>query len=278
MTSEGPKEQLRDLKFAERTVTRIWQEEPSAANPYLADGWRCHGYDIVELASKKSFVEVLFLLLTGELPSQQQTELLNAVMVAFINPGPRHAATRAAMNAGVGKTFGTHILPIGLAVLGGRHLGGEEVTEAMRFFRTHRKNAPALVAAELLDNTVPPSEGDHHLAPGFGCRFGGIDPMPGKIARFLGGLPASGDTIRWGADFAAAITPHGMGWLAPGVCAAAFCDLGLHYRDGAGLFQLLSAPGLLAHGLELSNKPTTAMPFLDEEHYVIAPEARTRKA
>lgn len=277
MTSETPKEQLRNLKFAARTVTRIWQEEPSGANPYLAAGCRCHGYDLLELSSKKSFVEVLFLLLTGELPSLQQTELLNAVMVAFINPGPRHPATRAAMNAGVGKTFGTHILPIGLAVLGGSHLGGEEVTAAMRFFRTQRQNDPALVAAALLDTTKPPSEGDHHLAPGFGSRFGGIDPMPGKIASFLGGLAASGDTMRWGADFAAAIAPYGMGWLAPGVCAAVFCDLGLHYRNGAGLFQLLAAPGLLAHGLELSNKPTTAMPFLDEEHYVIAPEARTRK-
>jgi citrate synthase len=65
-----------------------------------------------------------------------------------------------------------------------------------------------------------------------------------------------------------------MGWLSTGVAAAAFCDLGFHPRVGAGLYQLLCAPGLLAHGFELANKPITAMPFLDEEHYVIDQNAK----
>lgn len=58
-----------------------------------------------------------------------------------------------------------------------------------------------------------------------------------------------------------------MGWLARGVAAATMCDLGFHPRVRAGIFQLISAPGLLAHGLELTNKPITAMPFLHEHHY-----------
>jgi citrate synthase len=32
---------------------------------------------------------------------------------------------------------------------------------------------------------------------------------------------------------------------------------------------LLSAPGLVAHGLEMANKPITAMPFVKDENYVI---------
>ena len=125
----------RDERFTDRTVTRIWQEEPLPKNPYLAEKCSCHGYDILELAKKRSFVDVLFLLFQGELPERNQAELLEVLMIALINPGPRHPATRASMNAAVGKANPAHILPVGLAVLSGAHLGGEEVSGAMRFLR-----------------------------------------------------------------------------------------------------------------------------------------------
>ncbi len=266
----------RGEQFTSRTITRIWQEEPCLDNPYLTENCRCYGYDLLELVQKQSFIDVVFLLLSGELPTAEQVKLLETLMVSFINPGPRHPATRAAMNAGVGRTFNTHILPIGLSVMGGKHLGGEEVTAAMRFLRRQSKKDPAQLVDELLDKGERPEEGDWHIVPGFGSRFGGIDPLPQKVAAILNELSGSGALLKWGINFAAALKPHGMGWLSTGVSAAVFCDLGLHPRVGAGLFQFLSAPGLLAHGLELSNKPRTSMPFLDEDDYVIAEEARKR--
>jgi citrate synthase len=90
----------------------------------------------------------------------------------------------------------------------------------------------------------------------------------------LATLPGNGDTVAWGTAFVEALTPHGLGWLGPGIAAACLRDLGFSPWAGAGLFQLICAPGILAHGLELADKPITAMPFLDEEHYVIAAEAR----
>jgi citrate synthase len=60
-----------------------------------------------------------------------------------------------------------------------------------------------------------------------------------------------------------------MGWLTTGVAAAVFCDLGFQPKIGGALFQLLGAPGLAAHGLELANKPITAMPYISDENYVI---------
>lgn len=267
--------QKREENFTRRIVTKIWQEQAAPQNPYLAATCRCHGYDLMDLVNGCSVVEVFFLLFRGELPTKAQADLLEALMIGLMNPGPRHPATRAAMNAGVGKTSPAHILPIGLAVLGGDHLGGEEVMAGMRFFRKNSKSAPADLAAELF--ALPrPAEGDYHIAPGFGSRYGDIDPIPQAMASHLQVMPGSGKALRWGEQFAAALKPKGMGWLGSGVAAATFCDLGFHPRAGAGLFQLLCAPGLLAHGLEMANKPITAMPFLDEEHYVIAPNARSK--
>ncbi|MCL7488740.1 MAG: hypothetical protein M8357_11280 [Desulfobulbaceae bacterium] len=274
MSGNSPKIEKRNIDFASRSETRIAEEDPAPGNPYLAQDCRYYGYNFLDLARKRSFVDVVFLLLSGELPSTQQSGLLETLMIAFINPGPRHPATRAAMNSGIGRTFNTHILPIGLSVLGGSHLGGEEVTSAMRFFRLHHKKDPEKLVETLMSESDRPHEGDWHIAPGFGSRFGDVDPLPRKIATLLIGMQGNGAALQWGEKFVTALEPHHLGWLSTGVCAAVFCDLGFHPRAGAGLFQILSAPGILAHGLEFANKPMTAMPFLDEDHYVIAPEAR----
>ncbi len=276
----GLREEKRtDSNFTKRTTTRIWQEVPAPGNPYLAAGCRCHGYDLLEiLASREySFTDVVFLLFKGELPTRPQSELLQALFIAFINPGPRHPATRAAMNAGIGKTETCHILPIGLTVLGGSHGGGREVEDSMRFIRKNRKSSPADLLAALPGVTADPVNGDRWFGAGFGSRFGGIDPLPNRIADFLITREGSGEHLRWGGSAATLLKVHNMGWLTAGVVAATLCDLGFHPRNGAGIYQLLAAPGLLAHGLEMANKPITAMPFVDGENYVIAEEAKCRR-
>ncbi|MFH1217754.1 MAG: citrate synthase [Pseudomonadota bacterium] len=277
MIDKKIKVRRRDQKFTTRTVTKIWDEVPAAHNPFLAESCRCHGYDLLELAKKRSFPDVLYLLFRGELPSVEQAQLLETLVIGLINPGPRHPATRAAMNAGVGKTNSVHILPIALSVLGGAHLGGEEVEAAIRFIRQNQNKEATMIAENLL-STKKKSEGDCHVAPGFGSRFGGIDPVPQKLAAMLSALSGCGKALKWGTEFADVLHKEEMGWLATGVAACVFCDLGFQSQAGAGLFQLFCAPGLLAHGLELAGpyKSITAMPFLDEEHYVIAPEAKKR--
>lgn len=256
--------QSRGDRFASRPPTRIWLEQPSPRNPYLAERSYCHGYEIEQLMAGRSFVEVFYLLFRGELPGREEARLLERLMIGLIDPGPRHPATRAAMNAGIGRTRRGHILPIALAVQGGEHLGGDEVEAAMRFLAANLDADPVLACA-----TNPDAEGDRRAFPGFGSRHGGIDPMAGRLAAHLTALPGAGRHLAWGTAAAARLGGAGMGWLMPGVAAAVLCDLGFSHRAGAGLYQLFAAPGLLAHGLEMADQPITAMPFLDADHYVI---------
>lgn len=266
MTRQRDKVRSRGEQFASRPPTRIWLEEPSRQNPYLAERTYCHGYEIEQLMAGRRFAEVLYLLFRGELPGPDQADLLERLMIAAISPGPRHPATRAAMNAGIGRTRRPDILPIGLTVLGGGHLGGDEVEAAMRFIAANVDRAPA---EALAASPVEADEADRRAGPGFGSRFGGIDPLAQRLADHLAGMPAAGRHLAWGTAAAASLQAAGMGWLMPGVVAAALCDLGFDYRAGAGLYQLLGAPGLLAQGLEMAGQPLTAMPFLDKDHYVI---------
>jgi citrate synthase len=258
----------RNEVFSARASTRIWQEIPAEDNPYIASAARCHGYDLFELMEKRSFVDVFYLLFRGELPGAEEAKLLQALMIGLINPGPRHPATRAAMNVGVGKTDPMHILPIAAGVLGGDHLGGGELEDAMRFLRKQQKGDAIALAEDVIDDLGSAAEaGSTH--PGFGQRHGGVDLLAAGIAERLAAMPAAGPALKWGQAFAAALAPAGRGWLATGVAAAVFADLGFQPRAGGVLFQLLGAPGLVAHGLEVANKPITAMPYVSDADYVI---------
>lgn len=261
----------RNEPFVERVATRIWCEQASDDNPYIASHATCHGYDLFELMEKRSFIDVFYLLFRGELPGKAEAHLLQTLMIALINPGPRHPATRAAMNVGVGKTDPVHILPIASAILGGEFQGGGEVEAAMRFLRK-QQNTDARVFAESVpqkNSVVPMDISESFSIPGFGQQYGGVNVLAKNIAAQLMSLDGAGAALRWGCQLAEQLEPRGVGWLNTGIAAAVFADLGFQPRAGGSLFQLLGAPGLVAHGLELANKPITAMPFVSDENYVI---------
>ncbi len=266
MSEEFKHEKVRSRNepFAHKTVSHIWHEVPAVDNPYIAAASYCYGYDVNELMQKRSYIDVIFLLFRGELPSAAQAELLQQLMIALINPGPRHAATRAAMNVGVGKTDPLHILPIATAVYAGEYSGAKEVETAMTFIEANCERDIAAVVQENFSDTHAAVE---HT--GFGVRHGGVELMAVKFAQQLHNLDGGGKALAWGNQLAEALTPLNKNWLITGVAAATLLDLGFSARVGAGFFQLLGAPGLLAQGMEMAGKPILAMPFVSDENYIL---------
>lgn len=266
------KVESRNEAFTEKTSTKIWQEIPDEKNPYNAQAARCHGYDLLDLTRHCQFGEVLFLLFRGNLPQKDEIELFDKLMITLINPGPRHNATRAAMAAGVGKTQGEHILPIATALMGGES-DAAAMEASMRFLRKHKKQCPKKVANELLTRIDIPLNDDCHIAPGFGSINGGADTLCERQAVVLGELAGTGPCFEWATAFVANL-PEQLSWLRIGLAAAVFTDLGFQPKVCVGLYQLFNAPGMLAHGNELSKKPITAMPFVRDEDYVIQDPAK----
>ncbi|MFK5986988.1 MAG: citrate synthase [Pseudomonadota bacterium] len=257
-------------QFKEHAETAIWNEKPSTSNPYIAQNCYLHGYDLAKLIKSRSFIDVLFLMFKSELPSTSQAHLLETLMIACINPGPRHPATRAAMNAGVSKTNFEHILPIGLMTLGGAYNGSTEVEQAINFLAENKAKNPNQLAKKLLIQNRPKKSGDWHIAPGFGSYYGGINIMASELANYLLQLPEVGESFKWADSFVSSIQEtKPLGWLHTGIVAAILADLGFGAREGAGLYQIMSAPGILAHGLEQTHKPIFAMPLLEDKNYVI---------
>ncbi len=269
------KVQSRNENFADKVASKIWLEKPSEDNPYITSQAYCHGYDLFDLIRKRNFSDVFYLLFRGELPSKHESEILEALMIALINLGPRHPSTRAAMNAGIGKTNPTHILPIGIGVLGGEYLGAGNISKTMKFFSKNRKVDASKILSLLTEKLE--QEGNHEKyddicaenTPGFSKVYGGVDILTTEIAELLLEYKGAGGALKWGKQLSSLLEPHGIGWNPTGLASAIFSDLGFQPRTGACLFQLICSPGLAAHGLELANKPITAMPYVKDENYVI---------
>lgn len=252
---------------SDKTSSKIWFEQPSRDNPYLTDKLYCHGYDLDELASNFSLSNVIYLLFRGELPSKSHAELFDALMIAFITPGPRHPAARSATIASVSKTDTELLLPLALSINSGERNGAAEVDGAMKFILKHRKdNAESVVQSfgfEAPEQQALPDP------PGFGSSFGGTHQRLNDLAHRLSEYPSASDCISWGIEFSEALAKYNRGWRATGLFAAALADLGFIAKAGPSIFQVCCAPGLAAQALEHAGKPLTSVPFVEDSSYTI---------
>lgn len=253
----------RNEGFVDKPISRIWNEIASDENPYVAERVHLHGYDLGALVSHTSLPAALFLLFRGELPTPEQERLLEALMIAAMSLGPRHAAVRAAQLAGNGKTDPVHIVPIGLATLGGE---ATRIPDIMKFLvRATRAEPQQTVAKVLAGDTTSIEE----VLPGFGRCYGSRDLLLDKLGAALCDMADARGVLAWGQAVSSALACIDAGWTRSGLFAAALLELGFPARVGGVLYQLLCAPSLAVFGLEMHGLPRTAMPFLSDDKYII---------
>lgn len=245
--------------FAEKIETKITYEESPEHNPYHVNKQLIHGYDHLDLLDNCSFSDTIYLLLRGNLPSEKDSILFNKLAIALLNPGPRHPAAQASITAGVGKTDTVNILPIALGVYGGTFDGAGNLEKTIRFFRKAAKKPVIEFEEEALNKKIP-SITQH---------YGDADTYANVLLNKLKPYAHEGKVFSWLYQLQALIYPNNIGVTKTSIAAAIFADLGFQPRQGGALMQLLAAPGLLAHGLEFSNKPVTAMLFEPDETYQI---------
>jgi citrate synthase len=257
----------RQEPFVDRAKTVITQEQACKDNPFLAQRAYWYGYDSLALAERYDFVDTLFLLLTAELPTSDQKRLLNTFMVSFANLGPRHPAVRAGVSAAVGKTLPEHFLPIAQSVLGGKNGAAGEIQFVMRYLETQIQDL-ASESTELDHENLTRALADQP-APGFGSRYGSPDPYCQAVLSTLLALNSTGVALGFVADVNKIMLSQGQGVLPSGLAAAVFYDLGISVYQSAALYQLICAPGIIAHSAEYAREPRTALPFVSDSDYDI---------
>lgn len=274
MSKSHVQEEKRDDAFCDRIQTAIWKEKPADNNPYQAAEARCHGYEHLALTNNTRFSDMFFLLFRGELPNSSQSVLFERLLISVIHPGPRHNATRAAMNAAVSRTQVSNILPLALNVFSGEWQGSREVQKSMKFLQRHM-DQPANEVAErhLKDLAVADAadvaEGDRETAAGFGTLYGTADTYAQTLADNLAQHCEMGNCYRWASAYVETLRTADCGWRTTGLFAAVMVDLGFSAFEGELVFQIASAPGIAAQAAEKVGQPLTAMPFLKDKNYII---------
>lgn len=202
------------------------------------------GHELGGLIKEKTFVETIWLILKGELPTAAQEKMLNAIFTAVIDHGPAVASALTARISASAKNDLHASVAAGLLGLGGRH--GVVIEPAMNFFYDHANESD-------LAGVLKKMKDEKKYAPGFGHKIFEIDPR----TRALFGIAKETGIYGQYAAFAEKVeeTLNSMSSKklplnADGAIAALLCDMGFDARVGNGIFVIARVPGLVAHVVE----------------------------
>jgi citrate synthase len=244
--------------------SRIWNEVPSADNPFSADICLLHGFDVYgDLLVKISWPEYMYLLLTGEPPTSEQTKLMESISIALANPGIRDHSVRAAMNGAAGGSGNAACLMAALAVGAGNLGGAREIFIAMNYWsscgtdldawKQNLQQPPNEERADVWPELEHPPGFDPN---GISCALPVIQTLNCLEKFNVGGA------LSWLKKHRESLEIISQCPLAmSGVAAAVFYDLELTAEQGEMLYLLLRLPGAAVHALEQQSYGWRKYPF-----------------
>lgn len=222
---------------------------------------RLRGYEIQDLIGRVSFPAMIWLMLRGELPSEEQAALLGIALGAAVDHGPQApsiAIARMAITCGVAINSA---MASAVNVLGDVHGGAGE--QALSFYGDIAAELDAgmrladAVAARL-DRFLA---GENGYVPGLGHRFHPVDPRAPRLIELTRDFAARGIVSGRFADIAEAIeaeVARRKGKKIPlnidGATAVIYGELGFPPPLTRGLFVLSRSVGILAHAWEQSQE------------------------
>lgn len=235
-----------------------WQTDIIEMRPGVI---RLRGYEIQDLIGRVSFPAVIWLMLRGELPSEDQAELLGIALGAAVDHGPQApsiAIARMAATCGVGINSA---MASAINVLGDVHGGAGE--QALSFYGDI---AGAIDAGMTLNEAVSARldrlfAEEKGYVPGLGHRFHPVDPRAPRLLELIREFAVRGAVNGRFADIAEAIeadVARRKGKKIPlnidGATAVIYGELGFPPPLTRGLFVLSRSVGILAHAWEQSQQ------------------------
>jgi len=215
------------------------------------------GYPVEQLIGKVRFPEIIWLMLRGELPTREQTDLLEAALVPGVDHGP-HAPSIAVACMAVSCGLPVNgAMASAINVLDDVHGGAGQ--QCMELYREIDAEAGAS------GNLVPAAtrviqrhrEAGEKIVPGFGHRFHPVDPRCAPLFELVAKAEAGGTVSGRYAAIGRAVEQAISGIKGKhipmnidGITAVVFCELGFEPELGRGLFILSRAVGILAHAWE----------------------------
>jgi len=215
------------------------------------------GYPIQELIGNVGFVDTIWLMLRGELPSRAQATLLETALVASVDHGPQAPSIAIARMA---TTCGAPVngaMASAINVLDDIHGGpGQQCMQLYLEIDAELERVGDLGEATRVVLQRQHDAGVRYI-PGFGHRFHPLDPRTPRLLSLVDAAAAEGTvTGRFAAigraveDAVSEGKPRRIPMNVDGVTAVIYCELGFTPDLGRGVFILARSVGILAHASE----------------------------
>ena len=239
---------------AEQSAADWWGTSVSRIEPDVVE---LRGIPVQQLIGRTGFGAMIWLMVRGELPTDEQAALLEAALVAGVDHGPHApsiAVARMAATCGIGLN---NAMASAINTLGDSHGGaGQECVLLLDEIRARVAGGVAL--PEAADEVIAAwrERGIRYL-PGFGHRFHTVDPRRDPLLALVDEAAAAGVVTGEHAGAARAVEAalnRGRRKPVPmnidGATAVIYAELGFPAPLARGLFVLSRSVGILAHAWE----------------------------
>ncbi len=235
------------------------------------------GYSQEDLIGNITFPEMVYLLIKGDIPSENESKMLEAVLVSFCDHGVTAPSTQVArLMASTGSPMNSCVSG-GILSFGKYHAGALE--SSMRVLqkvvqkgvidhpgplKSHKdiKIVAGIIVDEFLENG--------EKVPGFGHRYHTEDPRARKLLKLAEKYGYSGVHT----ELALAIEEilyemKGIRMNVDGANSGILLDMGFDWKLGTGIFMIGRLPAIVSHVYE---EKTNESPFrklfeVDEINY-----------
>ena len=249
----------------------------TAITEAAANHVRVRGYDIAELMGNVSFGQAVYLILRGELPSQEVGKLMEAMLVASIDHGATPPSALAARTvASTGAALSASVAA-GISSINEFHGGAIEKCArqlAMIVKRCDDSDESLEVAAKFVLEEIKASG---QRMSGFGHRIHTNDPRTKRLFELADQTGVNGEHIKVAKQVESVFKAAGKNLPinVDGAMAAILADLGFDPAMMNGLFMIARVPGLVAHVHEEKTRQKPMRRIDPVNHSYDGPAARS---
>jgi citryl-CoA lyase len=227
---------------------------------------RIRGYDIVNLMGNRSFAEVAYLVLRGELPSPAEAGMMDAILTSSVDHGVTPPSSLAARTVISGGNPLNAAVAGGILTIGDIHGGAiEQCARILQEWAT-KQGKPEVLAGQLLDHLSQQKS----RMPGYGHRLHRTDPRTVRLFEMSKDLDFRGKHQELAMAIETEFAKRGKSLPinVDGAVGAVISDMGFDWRLGKGFFVISRSVGLVAQAYEelTRERPMRSLGFSDYEY------------
>ena len=211
------------------------------------------GYRQEDLIGNKSFSEIVYLILKGELPSKEQGIMMDSILSACIDHGITPPSALAARTVASGGVPLPSAVAAGILSIGDSHGGAIEKGAKLLQDGVKRMKNEKLDINKIAEIIVDESRKDKKRILGFGHRIHTSDPRTSRLFNIAEEMNIAGDHISLSKSIEHYLEKSLNKKLpinVDGAIAAIISDMGFDWKLGKAFFLIGRTVGLTAHVYE----------------------------